>query len=270
MSVIIHPTAIVDPKVELADGVEIGPYCIVEGDVTIGADTKVHHHAFIGTGARIGERCQIHHAAVVSNVPQDLKFKGLEKTYVEVGNDTTIREFATIHRATIHEADTNAGTMDGVTRVGSGVLVMAYAHIAHDCLIGDGVILSNGVQLAGHVTVEKWVTLGGGCLVHQFCMIGAISMLGGSQVRKDVPPFSLVGGGDAKFSGINRIGLQRRGIAAETIQAIKAAYFSLYHSGLNVTEAVANIMNGPNASLPEIQQILKFISLSKRGIIKAA
>ncbi len=270
MSAQIHRTAIVDPKAELADGVEIGPYAIIEGDVTIGAGTHIHHHAFVGTGARIGERCQIHHSAVVSNVPQDLKFKGTEKTYVELGDDSTVREFATIHRATLHDADTNAGTLDGVTRVGKNVLVMAYAHVAHDCLIGDGVILSNAVQLAGHVTVEKWVTLGGGCLVHQFCMIGAISMLGGAQVRKDVPPFSLVGGGDAKFSGINRIGLQRRGIPVETIQAIKAAYFSLYHSGLNVTEAVARISSSPNAALPEIQQILRFISLSKRGIIKVA
>src|SRR5437773_5685503 len=133
----IHPTAIVDPTAELAEDVEVGPYAIVEGDVQIGRGTKVHHHAFVGSGARIGERCQIHHAAVVSNVPQDLKFKGTEKTYVELGDDTTIREFATIHRGTIHEADTNAGTPNGITRVGRGALVMAYAHIAHDCLIGD-------------------------------------------------------------------------------------------------------------------------------------
>ncbi|HWF45159.1 MAG TPA: acyl-ACP--UDP-N-acetylglucosamine O-acyltransferase [Candidatus Kapabacteria bacterium] len=271
MSKTIHPTAIVDPLAELADGVEIGPYAIIEGDVVIGADSKIHHHSFIGTGARIGERCQVHHAAVVSNVPQDLKFKGTEKTYVELGDDCTVREFATIHRATIHDADTNAGTKDGVTRVGAGSLIMAYAHVAHDCFVGEGVILSNLVQLAGHVSVEKWVTVGGGCLVHQFGLIGALSMVGGgAEVRKDVPPFSLVGGGDAKFSGINRIGLQRRGIRPDTIRAIKSAYFTLYNSGLNVSDAVQAITESADYPLPEIQEILDFIARSKRGIIGAA
>ncbi len=271
MSISIHPTAIVDPKAELADDVEIGPYAIVEGDVQIGRGSKIHHHAFVGTGARIGERCVIHHAAVVSNVPQDLKFKGTEKTYVEIGDDTVIREFATVHRGTIHTSDTNAGTMDGVTRVGAGCLIMAYSHVAHDCLIGEGVILSNATQLAGHVTIGKWTNLGGGCLVHQFCLIGMLCMVGGgAEVRKDVPPYSLVGSGDAKFSGINRIGLQRRGKSPETIQTIKSAYFTLYNSGKNVSDAVKAISNGPDAQLPEIQEILNFISLSKRGIIGAA
>ena len=271
MSITIHPTAIVDPRAELADEVEIGPYAIVEGDVHIGRGSHIHHHAFVGTGARIGERCQVHHAAVVSNVPQDLKFKGTEKTYVELGNDTTIREFATVHRGTLHDADTNAGTKDGVTRVGSGCLIMAYAHVAHDCAIGEGVIMSNATQLAGHVSIDKWVTIGGGGLVHQFCLVGMLSMVGGgAEVRKDVPPYSLVGGGDAKFSGINRIGLQRRGVSADTIQAIKSVYFTLYNSGQNVSDAVKAISSTPDASLPEVAEILRFISRSKRGIIGAA
>jgi UDP-N-acetylglucosamine acyltransferase len=271
MAVTIHPTAIIDPKAEFADDVEIGAYAVVEGDVKIGKGTKVHHHAFIGTGARIGERCQIHHAAVVSNVPQDLKFKGTEKTYVELGDDSVIREFATIHRATIHDSDTNAGTHDGVTRIGRGVLIMAYSHVAHDCSVGEGVIMSNATQLAGHVTIEDLAIIGGGSLVHQFCMIGTLSMIGGgAEVRKDVPPFSLVGGGDAKFSGINRIGLTRRGKTSETLQAIKSVYFTLYNSGLNVSAAVKAIANGPEAALPEVQQILQFIAKSKRGIIGAA
>ncbi len=271
MAITIHPTAIVDPRAELADGVDIGPYAIVEGDVYIGRDSHVHHHAFIGTGARIGERCQIHHAAVVSNVPQDLKFKGTEKTYVELGNDSVIREFATLHRGTIHDYDTNAGTMDGVTRIGPTCLIMAYSHVAHDCFIGESVILSNATQLAGHVTIDKWTTVGGGCLVHQFSMIGMLCMVGGgAEVRKDVPPFALVGGGEAKYSGINRIGLQRRGVSGSTIQVIKSVYFTLYNSGMNVSDAVKAIANGPDASLPEIQEILKFISLAKRGIIGPA
>jgi len=271
MAITIHPTAIVDPRAELADEVEIGPYAIVEGDVVIGRGTKVHHHAFVGTGARIGDRCQLHHAAVVSNVPQDLKFKGTEKTYVHLGDDCTIREFATVHRGTIHDSDTNAGTKNGVTRIGEGCLIMAYAHVAHDCFLGEGVILSNATQLAGHVTIDKWTTVGGGSLVHQFCMIGSLGMIGGgAEVRKDVPPFSLVGGGDAKFSGINRIGLKRRGKDSETIQTIKSVYFTLYNSGLNVTDAVRRVAESPDAALAEVQEILTFISLSKRGIIGPA
>lgn len=271
MSVTIHPTAIVDHRAEFADDVEIGPYAIVEGDVVIGRGSKIHHHSFVGNGARIGERCIIHHAAVVSNVPQDLKFKGDEKTYVELGDDSVIREFATIHRGTIHQSDSNAGTKDGVTRVGRGNLIMAYAHVAHDCTIGEGVILSNAVQIAGHVSIDKWSILGGGCLVHQFCMIGSLCMIGGgAEVRKDVPPFSLVGGGDAKFSGINRIGLQRRGVTPDTVQAIKSAYFTLYNSGHNVSQAVKTIEQSPDSTLPEIRQVLDFIALSKRGIIGAA
>lgn len=271
MAVTIHPTAIVDPKAELADDVEIGAYAIVEGDVEIGLGTKIHHHAFIATGARIGERCQIHHAAVISNVPQDLKFKGTEKTYVELGDDCVVREFATLHRGTIHQSDSNAGTFDGVTRIGRGALIMAAAHIAHDCQVGDGLIMGGATQLAGHVSVGDFTTFGGGAGVHQFCMIGTLSMIGGmAQVRKDVPPFSLTGGGEACFSGINRIGLSRRGKSQDTIRAIKSTYFTLYNSGLNVSAAVREIEQGPDSALPEIQEILSFIALSKRGIIGAA
>ena len=275
MAITIHPTAIVDPRAELAEDVEIGPYAIIEGVMYISGVVRMFIiMSFAGNGARIGERCQIHHAAVVSNVPQDLKFKGTEKTYVELGNDCVIREFATIHRATIHESDTNA-RYEGCrnARVGAGCLIMAYSHVAHDCFIGEGVILSNATQLAGHVTVDKWTTVGGGCLVHQFCLIGMLCMIGGgAEVRKDVPPYSLVGGGDAKFSGINRdgIGLQRRGKDAATLQAIKSAYFTIYNSGMNVSDAVRSIANGPDASLSEVQEILHFISLAKRGIIGAA
>ena len=268
---IIHPTAIVGAGAQIADGVEIGPYAIIDDDVIIGRDSKIHHHTFIATGARIGERCIVHHAAVISNVPQDLKFKGTEKTYVELGDDTVVREFATIHRGTIHTTDSNAGTRDGVTRIGPRCLVMAYAHIAHDCEIGEEVILSNGVQLAGHVTVEKWVILGGGALVHQFSLIGMLSMVGGAaEVRKDVPPYALVGGGDARFSGINRIGLARRGRSPQTIQAIKSAYHTLYQSGLNITEAVQKIKQDASYDLEEVKHILDFIALSKRGINGAA
>lgn len=271
MSTFIHPTAIVDPKAELASGVSVGPYAIVEGNVAIDADTIVHHHAFIGNGARIGKRCQIHHAAVVSNVPQDLKFKGTEQTFVELGDDCVIREFATLHRATEHRSDTNAGTHDGVTRVGRGCLIMAYAHVAHDCLIGDEVILSNAVQVAGHVTIERWAIIGGGCLIHQFSLIGSLAMVGGgAQVRKDIPPYTLSGGADTRFSGINRIGLQRRGTSPDSIQNVKTAYVTIYNSGLNVTSALEKLESMSEFESPEVQHIVSFIRSSKRGIIGAA
>ncbi len=267
----IHPTAIIDPRAEIGEDVLIGPYCIVEGDVVIGDGTQVLSHAFIGTGARIGKRCIIHHSAVVSNVPQDLKFKGTEKTYVELGDDCTVREFVTLHRATEHSFETNAGTLDGVTRIGSGCLIMAYTHIAHDCLIGDGVILANSVQLAGHVTVEKWCNIGGGVLVHQFSKIGTIAMVGGgAEVRKDIPPYALVGGGDAKVSGINRVGMQRRGVAPEAISAVKEAYYMLYQSGLNTSDGIAKIAASTEGAFPEVQHMLDFVQNSKRGIVGSA
>jgi UDP-N-acetylglucosamine acyltransferase len=267
----IHPTAIVDTRAELAEDVQVGPFAIIEADVRIDAGSVIHHHAFIGTGARIGKRCTVHHAAVVSNVPQDLKFKGTEKTYVEVGDDCTIREFATLHRATIHEFDTNAGTLDGVTRVGRGSLIMAYAHIAHDCFVGEEVILSNAVQMAGHVTIESFAIIGGGCLIHQFSLVGSMVMIGGgAQIRKDIPPFALIGGEELKFSGINRVGLQRRGKSPETIRAIKDAYKMLYDSGLNISDALAKLSSSELTSIPEVQQIIHFVHGSKRGIVGIA
>jgi UDP-N-acetylglucosamine acyltransferase len=264
----IHPTAIVDMRAELAEDVEVGPFAIIEADVHIDEGSVIHHHAFIGTGARIGKRCIVHHAAVVSNVPQDLKFKGTEKTYVEVGDDCTIREFATLHRATIHEFETNAGTLDGVTRVGRGSLIMAYAHIAHDCFVGEEVILSNSVQMAGHVSVESFAIIGGGCLIHQFSLVGSMVMIGGgAQIRKDIPPFALIGGEELKFSGINRVGLQRRGKSPDTIRAIKDAYKSLYDSGLNISDGLAKLSSSELAVIPEVQQIIHFVRSSRRGIV---
>ncbi len=264
----IHPTAIIDPRAVLADDVEIGPYVIIEDDVEIDEGCVIQHHAFIGHGARLGKRCKVHHAAVVSNVPQDLKFKGSEKTYVIVGDDTTIREFATLHRATEHNFETNAGTLDGTTRIGKSCLVMAYAHVAHDCLIGDEVILSNMVQMAGHVSIESFAIIGGGCLIHQFSLIGTMAMVGGgSQIRKDIPPFALIGGETLRFSGINKIGLQRRGKSPETIAAIKSAYATIYTSGLNFSDGIKQLIAEGLASIPEVNQIIEFIQGSKRGIV---
>jgi UDP-N-acetylglucosamine acyltransferase len=267
MGVTIHPTAIVDPKAELADGVEIGPFAIIEADVTIGEGTRIAQHAYIASGARLGKQCVVHHSAVVGNVPQDLKFAGTETTYVEIADETTIREFATIHRATIHSYKGNAGTQDGVTRIGSRCLIMAYAHVAHDCVIGDNVILSNGVQVAGHCTVESFVTVGGLTGLHQFSMIGAYSMVGAVLlVSKDIPPYALIGSEPARFIGINRIGLERRGFTAETIRKIRDAYKLIYFSGLNFSDAMVRIESDESLNVAENARIIEFIRRSDRGI----
>jgi UDP-N-acetylglucosamine acyltransferase len=264
----IHPTAIIDPKAELAADVTVGPYAIIEGNVTIDSGTSIRHHAFIANGARIGKDCHMHHSAVIANIPQDLKFKGTEKTFVEIGDGTTVREFATIHRATEHHGKYAAGTHDGVTRVGKNCLIMAYAHVAHDCLLGDHVIFSNSVQIAGHVTVESHVNIGGLVGIHQFSLIGAYSMIGGGvMLVKDAPPYSLVSDRPARFVGVNKIGLERRGFSPETIDAIKNAYRDIYHSGMNVTEALAKIESSDDFRMPEIKHIVEFIRRSDRGII---
>jgi len=241
---------------------------VIEGDVVIGSGSVIHHHAFVGNGARIGKNCQVHHGAVVSNVPQDLKFKGTEKTYVELGDRSVVREFATLHRGTIHTADTNAGTKDGVTRIGQGCLIMAYAHVAHDCTVGDEVILANAVQLAGHVTIERWANIGGACLVHQFSLIGTMSMIGGgAQIRKDIPPFAFVGGDPTAISGINRVGMQRRGCTPEVVEAIKSCYSTLYFSGLNISAGLEQISTSDLIQNPEAKHVVAFIRSSKRGVL---
>ena len=268
MAVTIHPTAIVDPKAELADGVHVGPYSIIEGNVVIGEATHIHHHAYVADGARIGRNCVVHHSAVVSNTPQDLKFKGTEKTYCHIGDNTTIREFATLHRATIHEAKTHAGTHDGITRIGSDCLIMAYSHVAHDCNIGDHVILANAAQMGGHTTIESFVTIGGLAAIHQFSQIGAYSMVGARQlIIKDVPPYSLVGGDTTRFVGINKIGLERRGFSTATIASIRSAYKLIFDSGLNVSDALAKIETDPAYAIAEVQRIVTFIQNSDRGIL---
>ncbi len=268
MSITIHPTAILGPKAELANGVEIGPFAIVEANTVIGEGTKVMQNAFIASGARIGKNCVIHPSAVIANVPQDLKFKGTEKTYVEIGDNTTIREFATIHRATIHEAKGNSGTKDGVTRVGSNCLIMAYAHVAHDCFVGDKVILANAVQMGGHTTVGYHVTVGGITGLHQFSQIGAHAMVGAGQtIVKDIPPYSLIAGSQATFAGINRIGLMRRGFSEDAIGKIRTAYRILYNSGHNFSDAIREIESTPELATEECKLITEFFRKSDRGVL---
>ena len=253
----IHPTALVSSKAKLGDNNIILPYTIIEDDVEIGNDCLIGPHAVLYNGARIGNRVKIHQSASVAHVPQDLKF-GNEKTLFIVDDDTVIHEFVTLHR----------GTKDtGFSKIGKNCLLMAYAHVAHDSVIGDNCILANGVQIAGHVTVEDYVIIGGLTPVHQFCIVGQHSMLGGGfRAVQDVPPYILAANEPLRFEGLNIIGLRRRGFANEDIYALKKAYNYLYSKSLNVSQAKEIIQRelGDNKC---VKNVLEFLSKSKRGLV---
>jgi UDP-N-acetylglucosamine acyltransferase len=259
MSTQVDSLAQVSPKAVLGSNVSIGPFTIVEAGAVIGDGTTVAANALIGCGARLGRDCRIHHGAVVGHAPQDLKYAG-EPTTCEIGDRTIVREYATLHRGTGER---------GRTIVGSDSFLMTYTHVAHDCVIGNHVIMANSAQLAGHVDVEDWVIIGGMTPVHQFTHIGRHAMVGGAtRVRKDVPPFVLVSSDPASFEGLNSIGLRRRGFSRETIGALDRAYALLYRSRLNVSQAVARIREDANlCAVQEVQQVLDFIARSNRGII---
>jgi len=254
----IHPTAIVDPRAELAGDVVIGPYSIVEGDVQIGAGTEVGSHVLIAAGTRLGCRCRVAHGAVLGTIPQDLKFSG-ERTTLEVGDDTTIREFATLNRGTKERWKTT---------VGRDCLIMAYVHIAHDCVIGDQVILANAVNMAGHVVVEDYANVGGLVPIHQFVRIGRHAFVGGGyRVTKDVPPYVLASGEPLAFAGLNNVGLHRRGFSRQTMLTLKRAYRFVFRCGLNVSQALSRI-EAELEPTPEVRHVIDFIRSSERGIIK--
>lgn len=259
MSTQIDQHAVVHPGAELGNGVSIGPFAVVEAGAVIGDGTLVMPHAFIGTGARVGRDCRIHVGAVVGHAPQDLKYRD-EPTTCEVGDRTVVREYATLHRGT-HE------TMR--TAIGSDSFLMAYSHVAHDCRVGNRVILANCVALAGHVTVEDHVIIGGLTPVHQFVSIGQHAMVGGgSGIGKDVPPYSLVGSRPTVWEGLNSIGLRRRGFSKEAIEAVDRAYYHIYRSGLNTTQALERIRaDATLMSFAEVQTVVNFVAASKRGII---
>jgi len=258
MSTLIDPRAIVSTKAELGNGVCVGPFTIIEDDVVIGDGCRIAANALIANGARIGKNCVIHHAAVVSNAPQDLKYAG-EETIAEIGDNTIIREFVTIHRGT---AET------GKTVVGSDCLLMANVHVAHDCRVGNKCIIANVVALGGHVTLGDWVIIGGLTPVHQFVSIGSHVMIGGGfRAVQDVPPYVLAGREPLRFEGVNKIGLRRRGFTQEQVETIEKAYHVLYSSGLMFTDAVKKIENEfPNNG--EISTIVNFLRSSTRGIIR--
>ncbi|MDD3579819.1 MAG: acyl-ACP--UDP-N-acetylglucosamine O-acyltransferase [Desulfobacca sp.] len=254
---LIHPTALVDSRAELAEGVSVGPYSIIEGRVTIGAETQIGPHVVIRDFTTIGARVQIYQFASIGEVPQDLKFRGEESTLL-IGDDNVIREFTTLHRGT-------AGG-GGVTRIGNGNLLMAYTHVAHDCQVGNGVIMSNAATLAGHITVQDHAILGGLSAVHQFCKIGEHAFIGGcSAVARDVPPYCMAVGNRAKLVGLNLVGLKRSGFDSASLETLKSAYNLLFLSELNMKEAMARVRQ-ELPDLPQIQNLLRFIETSERGL----
>ncbi len=254
----IQPLAYVHPQAQIADNVVIEPFVTIHKNVEIGEGTWIGSNVTIMPGARIGKNCRIFPGAVISAIPQDLKFGG-EETLAVVGDGTTIRECVTINRGT------NAM---GKTQIGENCLLMAYTHVAHDCIIGDHVILANAVQLAGHIEVGDHAIIGGMSAVHQFVKIGMHVMIsGGSLVRKDVPPFSKAAREPLSYEGVNSVGLRRRGFSADKIAEIQEIYRILYLRGLNNSKAIHKI----EAEMPatkERDEILTFIRESDRGIMK--
>ena len=255
----IHPTAIIAPDAQLEEGVEIGPYSIIRADVKIGKNTIIGPHTVIDNYTDIGEGCNIFHFCSIGAPPQDLKFGG-EKTRTIIGNFNTIREYVSIHRGT--SADI------GMTIIGNNNLLLAYVHIAHNCKLGNNIIISNSTGLAGHVHVEDYAIISPLSGVHQFCRIGAHCMVGGaSAVGKDVPPYTLAQGNHAKLFGLNIIGLKRRNFSEKSIKAITEAYRIIFRSSLLLDAAIKKV-EAEVEDLPEVRNFIKFIKESERGICR--
>ncbi|MDD2247174.1 MAG: acyl-ACP--UDP-N-acetylglucosamine O-acyltransferase [Proteiniphilum sp.] len=254
----VSSLAFVHPEAVLGDNVVVEPFAYVDRNTEIGDGSRVMTHATVLSGARIGKDCTIFPHATISGIPQDLKFKGEETTAI-IGDNTTIRECATVNRGTASK---------GFTKVGNDCLIMAYSHVAHDCVINDSVILGNSTQLAGEVEIDDFAIVSGGTLIHQFSRIGAHVMIqGGSKIPKDIPPYVMVGREPIIFVGLNVVGLRRRGFTSERINSIQEVYRYLYQSGYNITQAVERI----EKELPQsddLSLILDFIRLSNRGIVR--
>jgi UDP-N-acetylglucosamine acyltransferase len=255
----IHATAIVHPGARIAAGVEIGPYAVIGEHVALGEGTTVGPHAVIEGWTEIGRDNRIFQFASVGAAPQDLKFHG-EKSFLRLGDRNMVREFVTLHRGT------ESG--GGETLIGSDNLFMAYSHVAHDCIVGNRVILANGATLAGHVQIDDYAILGGLSAVHQFTRVGAHVMVsGGSMVAQDIPPYTIAQGDRAKTVGLNLVGLKRRGFSEEAMRAIKQAYRIVFRSGLRQEEALAKIA-AEVAAGPELALFVDFIKDSQRGVAR--
>ncbi len=255
----IDPRAVVDPAAKLGTNVTVGPFAIIGPDVEIGDDCWIGPHAVIQGPTRMGRGNRVYQFASIGEAPQDKKYAG-EETWLEIGDRNIFRENVTIHRGTVQGLS--------VTRIGDDNLFMAYCHIAHDCVVGNGTTFSNSASLAGHVVVGDYAILGGFSLVHQFCRIGAYSFCGfGSAINRDVPPFVTVSGQMAVPHGINSVGLRRHGWSSSTIAAIKRAYKTLYKSGLRLEEA-RQVLEQMAQETPEIQLLADFVAQTERGIVR--
>ena len=254
----IHPTAMVEDGAQLGEGVTIGPGAIIGPDVRIGDRTRIGPYAQVTGWTHLGTDMIVHQGAVLGSAPQDLKYFG-EKTYLEIGDHTVVREYATA----------NLGTAGGgITRIGNHCLIMAYAHVAHDCHVGNRVIIANASQLAGFVTVDDWAIIGGLAALHQFIRIGRHSMLGGgARFVQDVAPFAIVGGTPPRPSGVNVIGLERRGYSVETREALTRAFKTLFKRKLTTEEAVS-ALRADHPGVPEVEHLARFAETTVRGLIR--
>lgn len=255
----IHSTAIIDPSTELADDVSVGPYTVIGPGVQIDAGTTIGSHVVIKGPTRIGTHNRIYQFASLGEDPQDKKYQG-EVTRLDIGDHNVIREYCTIHRGTAQDKE--------VTRIGSYNLLMAYTHVAHDCLVGDHVIMANAASLAGHVLVDDHAILGGFSLVHQFCKIGPYTFSAmGSVITRDIPPYVMVGGRPTKPHGINSVGLERQGFGADAIRQIRKAYKIVYMSGMKLEDAI-KMLDGMTADTPELQCMADFLKHTGRSILR--
>ena len=254
----IHPHTYIHPNAKLATNVKVDPFSVIHQNVEIGEGTWIGSNVTIMEGARIGKNCRIFPGAVIAAIPQDLKFEG-EDTTVEIGDNTTIREFVTINR----------GSKDRwTTKVGNNCLLMAYCHIAHDCIVGNNVILANSVQLAGHVTVDDFAIIGGLSAAHQFTHIGRHTYIAGmSAIRKDVPPFVKAAREPLSYSGINSVGLMRRGFSKEKIEEIQNIYRTIFQRGYTISKAIGMVEEEFETSAHR-ELIIDFVKSSEKGIIR--
>ena len=257
MTARIHPTAVIHPDARLADDVEVGPWAYVGPHCVVGAGSVIQMRATLEEHVHLGQRVSVGIGSVLGGKPQDLKFKG-EVTTVEVGEGTTIREYATINRGTSESHRTT---------VGKGCFLMSYVHLAHDCHVGDGVIISNGTQLAGHVKIDDRAIVSGLCAVHQFAKIGRHAFVGGmSRVAKDIPPYVKAVGNPVKLYGLNSVGLQRSGFSDVTVSELKKAYRLFFRSEINISQAMERAA-AELKPFPEVQAFMAFVEASGRGIV---
>jgi UDP-N-acetylglucosamine acyltransferase len=258
----IHPTAVIGPQVKLGDNLLIGPYAVLDGEVVLGDNTEVGAHATVSGWATIGKGCRIFPHASIGSDPQDKKYKRGDKTSLVIGDNNIFREFVTINRGT-----TEGGA---VTHIGNNNLFMAYAHVAHDCTVGNDCVFANSGTLAGHVVVEDRVVIGGLTAIHQFCRVGTMAMIGGcSRVIQDIPPYSLCVGGPALVYNLNAVGLRRAGMSASQMKHLKEAFRLMFHSGLAKTSAVDQIEKEVE-QIGEVKHLVEFAKASSRGLCGSA